>query len=137
MNALADINWVAVVACVVIGQVFLTLWFAVVFARPWAIAYGVADPKDHTRAIPLYTYAMGAGCVLLLSIGLNLLQSKLGVTTVLGGLGLGAFVAIFFMGATALPGYAFLKRWRAFALAIGSQAALILILSAVLSVWPG
>jgi len=78
------INWLAVTACIVIGQVFMTLWFAVIFGAPWAKAF---------------------------------------------------FITLFFCIATALPGYAFLKRWNAFILAIGSQSALILIISVILAIW--
>ena len=131
--SLLNLNWLAIGLCVVLGQAFVTLWFAVIFARPWAKVYGVDDPKQHTSEIPGYTYAVGAGCVFLLSVGLASLQRDLGLKTLSDGLGLGLAVAIWFSIATALPGYAFLRRWRAFILAMGSQCALIMLLSAVLS----
>ncbi|MEL6184938.1 MAG: DUF1761 domain-containing protein [Myxococcota bacterium] len=131
-----DVNWLALLVCVVLGQIFLTVWFAVIFAKPWASAYGVASPQEHTRAIPGYTYGLGAACVFLLSFGLQALQSRLQISGIAGGVTLGVFVALFFAFSTALPGYAFLKRWRAFALAIGSQATLVVLLSTVLAVWP-
>ena len=130
---LGSVNWLAILVCVVVGQVFLTVWFAVVFARPWAKAYGVDEPKQHTNEVPGYTYGIGLLCVVLLSLGLSLLQENLGIATVGGGLSVGFFVAVHFSIATALPGYAFLRRWRACALALGSQATLILILSAILA----
>ena len=134
--ALQQIDPVAILACVGVGQVFLTLWFVVLFGEPWARVYGAADRKQHTREIPGYTYAIGAACVLLLAVGLATLQVGFGVQTVAGAVGLGLFVAVVFAVATALPGYAFLKRWRAFALAVGSQASLIVVLSLVLALWP-
>jgi len=131
----AGINWLAIVACVVVGQVFLTAWFAVLFAKPWARVYGVNDPKQHTREIPGYTYAIGAACVLLLSLGLATLQGMTDVATLGDAVSVGLFVAIHFAIAAALPGYAFLRRWSAFMLAIGSQTVLIVILSAILVAW--
>jgi hypothetical protein len=130
-----SINWLAILTCVVIGQVFLTLWFAVVFAKPWAKAYGVDDPKEHTKQVPGYTYAIGALCVLLMSLGTALLQSSLEVDSAGEGLVLGLFLAIHFGIAMSLPGYAFLRRYSAFALALGSQTVLIVIVSTLLSVW--
>lgn len=132
---LGSLNWFAILACVVVGQVFLTVWFLVLFGEPWAKAYGAADKQQHTKEIPGYTYAIGAACVLLLSLGLAVLQQNLGIQTVGGGLMLGLVIALHFSIATALPGYAFLKRWNAFFLAIGSQTILIVILSVILAVW--
>lgn len=129
------LNWLAVLASVIIGQVFLTIWFAVIFADPWAKAYGAADKAEHTGEIPGYTYAVGLACMILLTIGLALLQQGLGVKTFGAGLGSGLLVASCFCLATALPGYAFLRKWNAAMLAIGSQVVLILILSVILAVW--
>ena len=132
----AALNWIAIAACVVIGQVFLTIWFAVLFADPWAKAYGAADKAEHTKAIPAYTYGIGLGCMILLVIGLALVQQGLGTSTLGAGLNSGIVVAICFAAATALPGYAFLGRYDAAKLAITSQVALIVILSAILGAWP-
>ncbi|MGE0432943.1 MAG: DUF1761 domain-containing protein [Planctomycetota bacterium] len=129
------INWLAIVVCVVVGQIFLTVWFVALFAKPWARAYGVDDAKQHSKEIPGYTYGIGALCVFLLSLGLAGLQQGLGVKTAVDGLVFGGYAAACLCVATALPGYAFLKRWRAGALAIGSQAALIVILSLILALW--
>jgi hypothetical protein len=132
---LVELNWLAILVCVVVGQILLTVCFVALFAKPWAREYGIADPKRHSQELPGYTYAIGAGCVLLLCVGMASLQASLGVSTVSGGLTFGAFVALHFSLATALPGYAFLKRYRAFLLAWGSQALAILVLSTILAVW--
>jgi len=129
------INWLAILACVVAGQVLLTVWFVAVFAKPWAKEYGVDDPKQHTAEVPGYTYAIGAACVFLVSLGIALMQARLGIQGVGAGVTFGFFVAIHFAAATALPGYAFLRRYRAFGLALGSQVALILVVSTILAVW--
>ena len=131
----AALNWLAILACVVIGQIVLTLWFAVFFADPWAKAYGAADKAEHTKAIPTYTYGIGLVCMILLVVGLALVQQATGVSSLGGGLTSGAVIALCFAAATALPGYAFLARYDAAKLAIGSQVVLILILSAILGAW--
>lgn len=132
---LAGINWLAILVCVIVGQIVLTVWFAVVFADPWARVYGVADKKQHAAEVPKYTYGIGLACMIALTLGLAILQKNLGVTTLGGGLSSGIFVALMFCVATALPGYAFLRRWPAFALAIAAQVVVILILSLILAVW--
>jgi len=75
-----QINWIAVVACFVVAQIYLTLWFSVFFGNAWAKAYHPEKTKaDHTKEIPGFTYAVGAICTFLLVLGLALFQSMLGV----------------------------------------------------------
>lgn len=130
-----NLNWLAILLSIVIGQVFLTVWFAVLFAEPWARAYGAADKAAHTKDIPGYTYGVGLACMIALTLGLALLQNSLGVQSLGAGLSSGFVVALCFCLATALPGYAFLGKWNAAAIAIGSQFVVILILSSILAVW--
>ena len=131
----SSLNWIAIVACLVFGQVFLSVWFIVLFGTPWAREYGVQDKKQHTKEIPGYAYGVQAFCTLLLVIGLAIMQSVLGIHTLKAGLLFGLFVAVFYALATALPGYIFLKRMKAFLLAMGSQAVLILVISTILAIW--
>jgi hypothetical protein len=129
------VNWLAILTCVVVGQVLLTIWFVALFPKPWAREYGVSDPKEHTKAVPGYTYAIGALCVLLLSLGMAGVQAGLGVDTAGKGALFGVYVALLFSITTALPGYAFLERYRAFLLAMGAQAVLVVALSTLLAAW--
>jgi hypothetical protein len=64
-----------------------------------------------------------------------IVQASLGIATLSGGVLFGSFVAVHFGLAIALPGYAFLQRYRAFLLAFGGQAVVIVTLSTVLAVW--
>lgn len=130
-----NVNWLAILACVVVGQVFLTVWFVAIFAKPWAKEYGVQDPKEHTKAIPGFTYGIGALCVLLLSLGLALVQGAVGVSSAGQGVMFGLLVAVCFSITTAVPGYIFLKRYSALTLAMGAQATLVVVLSTILAVW--
>ena len=98
-----DLNWIAILVSVIVGQVFLTLWFAVFFGVPSARAYGVEDKATHTAEIPGYTYAIGLLCTFAVTIGLALLQSRIGVTTVMEGLYLGVVIGICFGVASYLP----------------------------------
>jgi len=132
---LSSINWYAVALCVVFGQAFLSVWFIVLFGTPWAKEYGAADKKQHAKEIPGYTYGIQAGCTLLLTLGIAVLQTLLNTDSFTEGLTLGAFVAVFFILTTALPGYLFLKRMNAFWMAAGSQAIVVVAISIILAVW--
>ncbi len=132
---LSSINWYAVIACVVFGQAFLSLWFIALFGTPWAKEYGVADKKQHTKEIPGYTYAIQALSTFLLIIGIAVIQGALSIDTFQEGLIFGLWVVLCFSWATALPGYIFLKRWNAFFIAMGSQAVLTIIVSIILALW--
>ena len=131
----SEFNWLAIVASIVAGQIISTVWFVVLFGDPWAKEYGVSDKKEHASQIPPYTYAVGLLCTTLLVFSIAALQQWLGVDSLGGALTLGCFVAVGLAAATSLPGYAFLKRWSAFGLAIGSQVAMILGISIILALW--
>ncbi len=135
MLEFAGLNWLAILACVIVGQIVLTVWFAVIFADPWAKAYGAADKAQHTAEVPMYTYGIGLVCMILLSLGQAVLHASVGVSSLGAGLMVGLFVAVMFCVATALPGYAFLLRYGAFKLAIGAQVLVILLHAIILSVW--
>ncbi|MEQ9426434.1 MAG: DUF1761 domain-containing protein [Cyclobacteriaceae bacterium] len=133
---LGALNWVAVVVCFVIGQIYLTMWFTIIFGEAWAKVYDPTKAKaEHTKEIPGFTYGIGAICTFLLILGLAILQLNLGISSISGGFSFGAFISVFFVLATTIPGYAFLRRWNALWLAVSSQVSLIFILSVVLAVW--
>lgn len=136
-SALAAIHWPAIGACVVAGQIILTLWFVVLFGGPWAKAYGGEGmtKAQHTKEVPGYTYALGAACVFLLSVGVSVLQSALGVSDVAGAMQLALFLAVAIFVAMAMPAYAFLRRWSAWLIGAGSQIVLICVVSTILVLW--
>ena len=130
-----QLNVFAVVASVVAGQVLSTLWFTVLFGDAWAREYGVESRQEHTKQVPGYTYGVQLACTVALTLSLALLQAALGVDSLGQAMGLGAVVALGFCVATGLPGQAFLKRWRAAGIALGSQVMMILVISGVLGAW--
>ena len=132
---LSEINWLAVVASIVAGQVISTVWFVVLFGEPWAQEYGATDKKQHTKEIPGYTYGVQALCTVLLVLSLALLQHWLSIDSAGEALHLGVLVAVGFCIATGLPGQAFLKRWRVAAITLGCQVTMIIAISLILGVW--
>lgn len=132
---LSELNWPAVVASIVAGQVISTLWFTVLFGDPWAKEYGAADKAQHTKEIPPWTYGLQALCTVFLVLGIAILQRAFGVDSAGDAVLSALFVAIPFAAATILPGQIFLKRYRVAAIAIGSQVAMIVGISLILGLW--
>jgi len=131
----SGINWWAVAASIVVGQVISTVWFVVLFGEPWAREYGAEDKRQHTKEVPGYTYGVQVACTIALTVSLAVLHRGLGVESIGDALLVGALVAVGFCVATGLPGQAFLKRWRVAAIAYGCQVAMILGISTVLGLW--
>lgn len=130
--AFSNLNWIAIIAAVVAGQVLLTLWFTVLFGAPWAKAYGAENRSEHTKAVPGSAYAVGLVCMIALVLATALLHQAAGVTNLTGGLVFGLIAAFGYGLATVLPGYGFLLKSAAGRIAAGSQAAAILVVSLVL-----
>ena len=133
--AFADLNWLAIVVSIVVGQILSTVWFTVIFGEPWAREYGASSSQEHTKELPFYTYIVGILSTAVLTLTIALLQKSLSISTVASALSLGLTLAIGICVATILPGQAFLKRYRVFAIAAGSQAVLILVISIILALW--
>ena len=135
--SLTQVNWFAVLACVVAGQVVLTVWFVALFAAPWAKAYGGEEmtQAQHTKEVPIYTYAIGAFCVFVLSVAVSVLQDALHVQDVMGALRLALFISGAIFVPMAMPAYAFLRRWNPFLIGAGGQVLLLSVISVILVVW--
>ena len=135
--SLASVDWLAVLGCIVAGQVISTLWFVVLFGEPWAREFGVATKQEHAARIPGSTYAVQVGCTAVQALCLAILHGIAGVASMGQSLALGGLVALGFCAANLLPGQAFLKRWRVAGIAIGCQVAMILGMSVVLGLFAG
>ncbi len=131
----SEVNWWAVLASIVAGQVISTVWFVVLFGDPWAKEYGASDKKQHTAEIPGYTYGVQALCTAAMVVSIALLQRAVGVESAGDAILLGVILAVGFCVATGLPGQAFLKRWRVFGIAFGCQVVMILAASLILGLW--
>lgn len=131
----SGINWLAVLAAVVAGQVISTVWFVALFGDAWAKEYGATTRQEHTAEVPGYTYGVQIACTALQMIALALLVGWLDVDTLGESLGLGVFVALAFCVANGLPGQAFLRRWRVAALAYGCQSTMIVAGALILGLW--
>lgn len=87
------INWVGVVAALVVGQALGFLWYAVVFEEQWMALMGLtAADMEGSEA------SMGLGAVnqLIVAIGLGWAVAATGNNSFAGGAKVGLFAAVFF-----------------------------------------
>lgn len=132
---LSGINWLAVLASVIAGQVISTVWFVPLFGNAWAREYGVKSRVEHTAQVPSFTYGVQIACTAVQMVALALLTGWLGVDTIGGAITLGLFVAVAFCIANGLPGQAFLRRWRVAVLTLGCQSTMIVAGTLILALW--
>ena len=131
------VSWPAVAASFVAGQIFLTLYFTVIFGKPWAEAYEPGKtPAEHTQDVPKYTYGIAAACTLALTVCVAVLQASLGAQGVADAALLGLVLSVGLVLGAMAPGYAFLKKLDAGRLAVGSQVTLTMLVSVILGAWP-
>ena len=131
----SELNIGAIITSILAGQVISTIWFVAIIGELWAKEYGAKDRHEHTKDIPMYTYFVGLVCTTLLVFSIAILQQLLKVNTIVDAVYLACYIVIGFAGATSLPGHAFLKRWSAFLMIIGSQFFMILGISMILVLW--
>ena len=98
-NVLGDISWIAVAVAAVAGIVMAGLWFAVVFAKPYAIALG-----REGQAPPPATVVSAAGpivCQLVTLLTSAVLIEALDVTSVADAIAFGLIVGVGYLTAMA------------------------------------
>ena len=98
-NVLGDISWIAVAVAAVAGIVMAGLWFAVVVAKPYAIALG-----REGQAPPPATVGSAAGpivCQLITLLTSAVLIEALEVTSVADAIAFGLIVGVGYLTAMA------------------------------------
>ena len=81
------INHLAVLAAVVASQILGYLWYSVLFAKPWAIGYRLAE--NALAETPPWTYLVTVAGAVAFSYGTAIVAGLIAVSGVLGGLLLG------------------------------------------------
>ena len=90
MDILANLNWLAVLAAAVAGFATGAVWYGV-FARPWMAAAGLTDEDIEQKAS---TYILAGVLQLVMAVTLAVLVAQTGLTSWLGGAGLGFVIGI-------------------------------------------
>lgn len=95
-----QVSIIAILAASIAVMVLGGVWFAWLFARQYAVVLGRADaPK--TAMSPLY-FVGPSLCMLVTTIGSDLLMAAQGVSSLLDALRFGAIVGVCFLATTAM-----------------------------------
>lgn len=95
------INWVGVVAAVVVGQVIGFLWYGMLFEEQWMALSGVTPSADAANT----SMALGVVNQLVVAVGLAWLINKTGSATLVGGAIAGGLAGVFFAATTAAQNF--------------------------------
>ncbi len=132
-QALAHVNWLAVVAAAAVGFPLGALWYGPLWGKPWMAATGIS--KEHARAANMpKIYAATLLLNLLIAASLAMFIGE--KSTLAAGLFAG-FMAGFTFVATAI-GITYLFEFRPFrlwAINAGYQVAVFSIMGAILGAW--
>ena len=99
-EAILHVNWLAVLAASVAHFVLGGLWFAALFAKPYAQALGIADraPQKPGAIFMIGPFVCGAITIATTAV----LLRALGITTFGDGLALGMLVGVGYLSAMTL-----------------------------------
>lgn len=97
LAAFSQINWLAVAAAIVANFVLGGVWYAVLFARPYARALGI-DDRPPAKMTPIFIIGpLGCGAMTITTTAF--LLRALGITDYAHALLLGAIIGIGYLGA--------------------------------------
>jgi hypothetical protein len=98
LDVLSKVNWVAVVLASVAGSGLGALWFMALFNKPYAIALGRNDLKDH-KPSPLFILGPFL-CGAVVTITNAVLMRTLNVTSYVDAIEFGALVGLGYLVST-------------------------------------
>lgn len=129
---LKDVNWAAVAVAVVLLEVLGFVWYAFLFAAPWAASASFAFEGDQTLAM-----SVGVVITVILVVGLNWALRRLGASGLSEHLA-GAFALWFFFDFTTMAvDYVYVGHKPLFvAINMGYQLAAYLLAATVLALMP-
>ena len=133
---MSNINWLAVVVCVVVAMVSGFIWYhPAVFFKPWWRGIG-KEGMDTGGANPMiYVFTILAAFVEAVSVAL--LLNVMGSNTLAGGAGAGFMLWLGFVAPTNLVNNLFAgRKWVVFFIEAGNHLLYLLAAGAILASWP-
>lgn len=130
-----DVNFLAVLAAGVSAMILGFLWYGPLFSKPWMKLVGLkeADLKKGPGIGYLYTFIMALFLAFVLKHFLVYAQSN----TLKEGLVTGLWIGLGFVVTTMGPNYVFTEKPLKLAgIDIGYQFVNVLVMSAILTLWP-
>lgn len=132
-----EINWLAVLVAGIASFVLGGVWYGVIFGKAWARIYAYT-PEQIAQMQKSQGPTMGvlAACDLAFAVGLGVVGSIAGVTSLAGGLMLGF---VLWLGIVATQGLAAhvasMRPIRGFAIDYGKKLASLLVAGAIIGAW--
>lgn len=97
IEAISQLNWLAVVIAVIAHAVLGGVWFTALFGRQYAAALGIAD-RPTEKPAPIFV--MGPlMCSVFTIVTTAVLMRRLGIGEVAEAIGLGAFIGVGYLAA--------------------------------------
>ena len=134
---LGDINYLAVVAAVIINMALGALWYGALFANPWMAATGITKEyiKEH-KDQEYRGYAVSIVASIIFVLGLAALVDATGAEELAEGLALGLIAGVGFVATTQAANYAFENRpLKLYLINIGYSVVGFAIIGALLGAW--
>jgi hypothetical protein len=132
-----EINYVAVIAAVIINMAAGALWYSpVLWAKPWMALTGHTDMSMGGGSAAIRGYAISILASLIIALALAIVVQLAGAKTIGEGLLLGLLVGIGFVLTTHAANYAFeQKPLRLYLINAGYPVVSFLIQGALLGAW--
>ena len=98
LNSISDINWWSVLVATLASSVLGGVWFAALFAKPYAVALGRQDlPKE--KAVPIF-FVGPLFCGLIVVIASALMIETLDILTISAAIEFGLVVGLGYLAST-------------------------------------
>ena len=134
-----SINYLAVVAGMVINMALGALWYSpVLFAKPWMAANNLTEEEIRAKgtSAQMQGYAVAAVGALIFTLALAIIWQLAGITELLDGLILGLVAAIGLIATTQLAAYMFEGRpFKLYLINIGYSVVSFALIGMMLAVW--
>ena len=132
---MSNINWLAVVACVVVAQVIGFLWYSKpVFLLPWLESIGKDD--DFTKTAPPSAFVINIVASLIEAVFVGILVSVMGSTGFVMGIVAGFMIWFGFVASTSSTNASFaqrgLKNWL---IEVGNHLVTLLVIGGIMAAW--
>jgi len=129
-----SINYLAVLVATLVAYFFGALWYSsILFGKIWMRALGKGKEELPAPTLPMLISFI---LTFITALGLAVLINSLGITTFLGGIFIGLFIAIAFIATNTLSEYLYSgTSMKLFWIHAGYRVVYILIMGAILAVW--
>ena len=135
---LGDINYLAVVAGIIINMALGALWYSpILFANPWMAATGITKEYiDEHKDLQYRGYGVSIVASIVFVLGLAALVEATGAADLAEGLALGLIAGVGFIATTQAANYAFENRpLKHYLINIGYSIVGFAIIGALLGAW--